>query len=211
MSFELFRRTVFSPLPYLSNSSLFPLPFQTSHRERLPLLCSLVHRSLAKSMVPDWSSSKRGSNSRTFDPLLGLLGQGENSTDSPALNVPLPAHSTIMSTVMCKNQHLYFLAVTRSISFPSPLMPQSLWNSSYLMFTQTLPKSQPCQSPADGQEDMLSYRRCCTLCWDSSHSTALERDAGLKAKSKWPALTHKHPLSEAVMDRQRGHAEPHEC
>lgn len=60
-------------------------------------------------MVPDWSSSKGGSNSRIFDPLLGLLGQGENSTDSPALNAPLLAHSTTMSTVICKNRYLYFL------------------------------------------------------------------------------------------------------
>lgn len=50
---------------------------------------------------------------------------------------------------------------------------------------------------------MFSHRRCCTLCWDSSHSTALERNSGPEAKRKWPALTHKHPLSKAVMDRQR--------
>lgn len=81
VSFELFRSTVFSFLPYLSYSSLFLSSFQISHREPSHS-SSLVHRSLAMSTVPDWSSSKRGRISRPFDPRLGLLGQGENSSDS---------------------------------------------------------------------------------------------------------------------------------
>lgn len=81
-------------MPYLSNASLFSSPFQISRRE--PSHSSfLVHRSLAKSRLPYWSSSKRGSNSRPFDPLLGLLGQGENSTNSSALNARFLAHSNV--------------------------------------------------------------------------------------------------------------------
>lgn len=99
-SFELFRSSVFSFSPYLSYSSLFLSPFQISHRDPSHS-SSLVHRSLAMSMVPDWSSSKRGRISRPFDPLLGLLGQGENSLDSPGFNTPLLSHSTIMCTLKC--------------------------------------------------------------------------------------------------------------
>ena len=66
VSSELFRSTVFSSAPYLSNSSLF----QTSHREPLFHSSSSVHRSLARSTLADWSSSKRRSSSRPFDPRL---------------------------------------------------------------------------------------------------------------------------------------------
>lgn len=225
VSVELFRSTVFPPLPYLSNSSLFPSPFQISHREPSHS-SSLVHRSLANIMVPDWSSSKRGSNWRPFDPVLGLLGQGENSTDSSVLNAPLLTHYTKTFfllwreadselpspniTMWPSNQSQNGWPLSPHRTFPLLLVLQFvklLLSNVYLNVT----KEQACQTPTDGQKDMFSFRWRCTLCWDSSDSTTLKRNSGLKAKRKRPALTHKHPLSKAVMDRQRAHAEAHEC
>lgn len=132
---------------------------------------------------------------------------------------------------MCKRQQLFVVVVVTSSRLWSPipqhyrmtshpitnhLWPMSLRRTFPLLFVlQRLCKfllsnvylnitNEPaCQSPADWGKDMVTYQRRCTLCWDGSHSTALERNSGLETKRKWTALTHKHPLSRAVMDRQR--------
>lgn len=76
VSFELFRSTVFSPRRICL---IHPSPFQISPRERPPHLPPCVHRSLAKSTVADWSSSKKRSSSGPFDFILRLPGQGETA------------------------------------------------------------------------------------------------------------------------------------
>lgn len=113
VSSELFRSTVFF-LPRLISliHPSFPSPFQISHREPSHS-SSPVHRSLARSTLADWSSSKPGSHSGPFDPtpttaLLGLLGQGENSTHSAALFVhiqPQRAQQCAKKTKKTKNKN----------------------------------------------------------------------------------------------------------
>lgn len=161
----------------------FPSAFQTSHREPSHSF-SLVHRSLAKSTLADWSASKRDSHSGPFDPFLGLLGQGENSPHSDALNAPLLAHSTLTCTVLCKKKkkNIFFsiLFLTKSrLSTPSPRrshvtnhlvtkcvsLHKTISSLLALQFAKSLSHvylnitKEPiaCQSPVDGQKDMSSH------------------------------------------------------
>lgn len=102
VSCELFRSTVFFPLPYPSNSSLFPSPFQIPRREPSHSSSS-VHRSLAESTLPDWSSSKETEQLKT----LWSNARPPWSRRKTAL-IPLNAPLLVHSNIMCKNQHLFF-------------------------------------------------------------------------------------------------------
>lgn len=108
VSFELFRSSVFFPLPYLSNSSLFASPFQISHREPSHS-SSLVHRSLAKSTLPD---SKRGIEQlkTLWSPSWPPWSRRKTAQAQLPLVHSLLAHSTKMCREMCKNQQLFFFS-----------------------------------------------------------------------------------------------------
>lgn len=81
---------------------IHPSPFQISHREP-SYSSSLVHRSLAKSMLADWKSSKRGSYSRSFDPpfLAPLVKEKTAQTQLPWMH---PFH-TFHHNMQCNVQN----------------------------------------------------------------------------------------------------------
>lgn len=81
---ELFRSAVFSSSLHLSNSSS---PFL--HPFKHPTGSALTPSpSLANSMGPDLTSSKRSSCSRSFDAFLGLFGHGERFPRNSPKNIP---------------------------------------------------------------------------------------------------------------------------